>query len=98
VYNRDVVLREVRGYSKFEVVETKKYLEKVRFELRNKEDVSYDSTESDEEVEQPMLVVKRYERVRKLVERYSAPIFCFTFVLIATNEEPKSVREAVKST
>jgi hypothetical protein len=71
----------------------------VRFELRNKvEDYSDESTESDEEVEQSTLIVRRYERVRKLVKRYNPPYFHFAFVLIATNEEPKLVKEAVDST
>jgi hypothetical protein len=98
MYNRDVVFREVRRKSESEVVQTEKNPEKVRFELRNKEeDDSDESTESDEEVEQPTSIVRRYERVRKPVERYSPPNFS-TFVLTSTDEEPKSVREAVDST
>jgi hypothetical protein len=70
----------------------------VWFELRNEEDDSDESTESEEEVEQPTLVVRRSERVRKPVERYSFPDFHSTFVLTATDDEPKSVGEAVDST
>jgi hypothetical protein len=61
MYSRDVVFREVRGKSESEVVQIEKNPEKVRFELRNEEDDSDESTESDEEVEQLTPVVRRYE-------------------------------------
>jgi hypothetical protein len=70
----------------------------VWFELRNKEDDSDESTESEEEVEQLTLVVRRSKRVRKPVERYSPPDFHSTFVLTSIDDEPKSVGEAVDST
>jgi hypothetical protein len=99
VYSRDVVFRDVGRKSESEVVQTKNNPEKVRFELRNEEEGdSNESIESDEEVEQPTLVVKRSERVRKLVERYSLPDFRSAFVLTTTDEEPKSVKEVVDST
>jgi hypothetical protein len=56
-----VVFREVRGKSESEVVQIEKNPEKVRFELRNEEDDSDESIESDEEVEQPTPVVRRSE-------------------------------------
>jgi hypothetical protein len=59
VYNRDVVFREVEHKFEFEVVQIKKNTEKVRFEVRNEEDDSNESTESDEEMEQPTSVVRR---------------------------------------
>jgi hypothetical protein len=59
------------------MVQTKNNPEKVRFELRNEEDDSNESFESEEEVEQPTSVVRRSKRVRKLVERYSLPDFHF---------------------
>jgi hypothetical protein len=61
MYSRDVVFREVGGNFESEVVQIEKDPEKVRFELRNEEDDSDESTESDEEVEQPTPVVRRYE-------------------------------------
>jgi hypothetical protein len=67
------------------------------FLLRNKEVDSNDSTELDEEVEQPTSVVRNLERVRKRVERSEEPNFHSTFVLTATDEEPKSVGEAIDS-
>jgi hypothetical protein len=68
----------------------------VWFELRNEEDNSDESIESEEEVEQSNLVVRRLERVRKLVKRYSLPDFRSTFMLTSTDDEPKSIGEAVK--
>jgi hypothetical protein len=56
MYSRDVVFKEVGGTSKSEEVQIEKDPEKVRFELRNEEDDSDESTESDEEVEQPTLL------------------------------------------
>jgi hypothetical protein len=44
------------------------------------------------------MVVRRSERVRKPVERYSPPDFCSTFVLTSTDDEPKLVREEIDST
>jgi hypothetical protein len=70
----------------------------VWFELRNEESDSEESIKSVEEVEQPTPVVRSSERVRKPVERYILLEFCSAFVLIATNEDPKSVKEAVDST
>jgi hypothetical protein len=49
-------------------------------------------------VEQSTLVIRRYERVRKLVERYSPPNFHSAFVLSTTDDEPMSIRGAVNST
>jgi hypothetical protein len=43
------------------------------------------------------MVVRRSERVRKIVERYSPPNFHSTFVLTSIDDEPKSVSEAIDS-
>jgi hypothetical protein len=48
-------------------------------------------------VEQPTQVVRRSKRVRKPVKRYSPPNLCSSFVLIATNDEPQSIKGAVES-
>jgi hypothetical protein len=48
-------------------------------------------------VEQMTLVVKRSERIIKLVKRYSSPDFLSALVLTSINDESKSVGEAVKS-
>jgi hypothetical protein len=90
-----VIFREVGSKSESKVAQIEKDSNKVRFELRNKEDDSDESTESNEEVKQPTLFVRRFERVRKPVERYSTFDFYFSFVLTSTHYEPRSVKEAV---
>jgi hypothetical protein len=94
MYNRDVVFREVGGTSEPEEVQIEKYPKKVRFELSNEENDSDESIESDE-VEQTTPVVNSSERVRKPIERYSPFDFYSAFILFATDEETKSVREAI---
>jgi hypothetical protein len=47
-------------------------------------------------VEQPTSVVRRSERVRKPVERYSPPNFHSTFVLTAIYNEPNFLGEVVE--
>jgi hypothetical protein len=54
IYSQDVVFREVRGTSRIEEAQMEKEPEKLVFELRNEEHDSDESTESDEEVEQPI--------------------------------------------
>jgi hypothetical protein len=70
----------------------------VWFELRNEEDDSNESIELEEEVGQLTPFVRRLERVRKPVERYSPPNFYYAFVLTTIDDEPKSVGEAFDST
>jgi hypothetical protein len=55
-------------------------------------------TESNEEVEPPTLIVRRYEQVRKPVEICSPLYFHIAFVLSTFDNEPKSIREAINST
>jgi hypothetical protein len=93
-----VVFIEVRGNSELEeFIQTDNNLDTMQFELRNKEDYSDESIESEEEVEQLTLVVRRLGRIIKLVERYSPPNFRSTFMLTSINDEPNSVGEAVDS-
>jgi hypothetical protein len=96
VYSRDVVFREFKVKSKpEEVVQTENNPDTVRFELRNEENDSDESTKSEEEVEKLTLVIRRLERERKPVKRYIPPNFHSTFVLTAIDDEPKSVGEAI---
>ena len=53
--------------------------------------------ESDEEVELQTPALRRSDRVRRPVERYSPPDFHSAFVLSAIIDEPRSVKEAVSS-
>jgi hypothetical protein len=99
VYSCDVVFKEFRGKSEpEEVAQTENYPDTVQFELRNEEDDSDESIESEEEVEQLTLLVRRLERIRKPVERYSLSDFHYSFVVTAIDDEPKSIGEEVDST
>jgi hypothetical protein len=100
VYNRDVVFIEVgRKFESKVMVQIENNPDKVRFELRNKEeDDLNESTESYEEVEQQTMVIRRFERIRKPIKRYCPPDLYYIFVLTATDEEHKSVREVVDLT
>jgi hypothetical protein len=69
--------------------------EKVWFELRNIEYYSNELIELEGEVDQLTLVVRRSERVIKIVERYIPPNFHSAFMLTSTNDEPNLVGEAV---
>ena len=53
--------------------------------------------ELDEEVELQTPSLSSSNSVRRPVERYSPPDFCFVFVLSTTNDEPRSVKEIVSS-
>jgi hypothetical protein len=81
-----VTFNEVGGTSRIEEAQMEKEREKIVFELRNKDHDSNELTKSYEEVEQVTLVVRRYERVRKLVERYSLCDFHSTFVLFSIDK------------
>jgi hypothetical protein len=99
MYCLEVVFREVGGKPEFEKsIQIEDNLDTMWFELRNEEDDSDESTQYEEEVEQQTSMVRRSERVRKPVERYSRPEFCSAFVFTTIDDEPKSVNEAVEST
>ena len=94
MYSRDVVFREVKDVVKHEVIP--KELEKIEFEL--KEDESDSTTEEDSEGEEPQTpTVRRSARERIQPERYSPSAFYSNFSLTITNDDPRTVREAVDS-
>jgi hypothetical protein len=68
----------------------------MQFELRNNEYDSDELIEFEEEVEQTP-VVRRSERVRKPIDKYSLPDFHFTFMLTSIDDETKSISEEVDS-
>jgi hypothetical protein len=93
-----VVFREVGGkFEPEEVVQTENNFDTMLFELRNEEDDSYESNKYEEEVEQLNLVISRSETIRKPFERYSLLDFHSSFMLTTTDDEPKSISEAVDS-
>eukprot|EP00253_Pinus_taeda_P005277 PITA_05277 len=94
VYSRDVVFREVKDVIKHEV--QPKEPMKIKFELKEEESVSIPEEESeDEEPQTPD--VRRSARERRQPERYSPFAFCSNFALFFTNDDPRTVKEAMDS-
>ena len=94
VYSRDVVFREVKHVVKHEIIP--KEPEKIEFEL--KEDESDSTTKEDSEEEEPQTpAVRRSVRERSQPERYIPSAFCSIFALTITDDDPRTVREAVDS-
>jgi hypothetical protein len=95
VYSRDVVFREVKDVSKQEFLPTQDEPEKIELEL---DDLKSESSEEEEEEEEPHTpVLRRSVRDRRQPERYSRPDFCPNFDLSITNDDLRTVREAVNS-
>ena len=69
----------------------------MEFELKNQGSYSFEeeSSELDDEVDLQTPTLRRSNRVRRPVERYSLPDFCLAFVLSTINDEPRSVKEEV---
>jgi len=94
VYSRDVVFREVKDVIKHEV--QRKEPEKIEFELKEEESDSTAEEElEDEEPQTP--AVKRSVQERRQPERYIPSTFCSNFSLSITNDDPRTVKEAVDS-
>jgi hypothetical protein len=99
VYSRDVVFREVKDVSKHEFLPTQDEPKKIELEL---DDAKFESSEEEEaeeeEEEEPHTpVLRRSVRERRQPERYSPPDFCSNFALSITDDDPRTVREAVNS-
>ena len=93
-HSRDVVFREVKDVIKHEV--QPKGHAKIEFEL--KEEESYSTTEEeskDEETQTPS--ARRSIRERRQPERYSPSTFCSNFSLSITDDDPRTMKEAVDS-
>ena len=99
VYNRDVVFREVKKNSRNQDEAKEKGPEKMEFEIMNEGSDSFEEelSKSDEEVVLQAPTLRRFDRVRRLVERYSPLVFCFYFVLSTINDELRFVQEVVSS-
>ena len=88
------MFREVKDVVKQEVLP--KEPEKIEFEL--KEDESDSTTEEESEDEEPQnLAIRRSVQERRQPERYSPSDFCSGFSLTITDDDPRTVREAVDS-
>ena len=99
VYSRDVVLREVKDTSRNEDEAKEKGPKKMEFEIMNEGSNSFEEelSESNEEVELQTSSLRRFDHVRRPIERYSPPDFRFAFVLYVVNDEPRFVKETVSS-
>jgi hypothetical protein len=107
VYSRDVVFREVKDVSKQEFPPTQDEPKKIELELDDAKSESYEEEEVEEaeeaeeaeaEDEEPhTLILRRSVRDRRKPERYSPPDFHSNFALSITDDDPKTVREAVNS-
>eukprot|EP00253_Pinus_taeda_P030474 PITA_30474 len=93
-YSRDVVFREVKDVIKHEV--QPKEPVKIEFELKEEEsDFVVEEESEDEEPQTP--AVRRSARERRQPERYSPSAFCSNFALSVTDDDPRTVKEAVDS-
>jgi transposase InsO family protein len=96
VYSRDVVFREMKDVVKHEVLPSKEEPEKIEFDL--KDDESNSTEEHESKYEDPHTpVLRRSVRERRLLERYTPSDFRSNFVLSITDDNPRTVREAVDS-
>jgi len=94
VYSRDVVFRELKDVIKHEV--QPKEPEKIEFDLKEEESDSTAKEESEDE-ESQTLGVRRSVRERRQLERYSMSTFCSIFFLSITDDDRRTVKEAVDS-
>ena len=100
IYSRDVVFREVKDVSKQEFLPTQDEPEKIELDLDDAKYESYEEEEAEEEEEEEephTLVLRRSMRDRRQPERYSPLDFCSNFSLSITDDDPRTVREAVNS-
>jgi hypothetical protein len=98
IYSRDVVFREVKDVSKKEFPPTQDEPEKIELELDDAKSESSKEEEAKAEEEEPHTpVLRRSVRDRRQPERYSPPDFRSNFVLYITDDDPRTVREAVNS-
>jgi hypothetical protein len=96
VYSRDVVFREMKDVVKHEVLPSKEEPEKIEFDLKDDESDSTEEHESEEE-DPHTPVLRRSDREIRLPERYSPSDFHSNFALSITDDDPRTVREAVDS-
>eukprot|EP00253_Pinus_taeda_P007412 PITA_07412 len=89
-----IFIGEVKNVIKNEV--PSKEPKKIEFELKEEESDSIEEEESeDEEPHNP--VVRRSIRERRQPKRYSPSTFCSNFSLYITNDDPKTMKEAIDS-
>jgi hypothetical protein len=98
IYSRDVVFREVKDVSKQEFLPTQDELEKIELDLDDAKSESSEEEEEEEEEEEPHTpVLRRSVRDKRKTERYNPPDFHSNFSLSITDDDPRTIREAVNS-
>jgi hypothetical protein len=103
VYSRYVVFREVKDVSKQEFLPMQDEPEKIELELddekfQSSEEEEVEEEEEEEEEEEPHTpVLRRLVRDKREPERYIPPDFHSNFALSITDDDPRTVREAVNS-
>ena len=85
-----MVFREVKNTSRNE--DDSKGPEKTKFEIMDEgaDSIEEELIESEEEVDLQTPAVRRSNRERRPVDRYSPPDFHFVFVLFDVSDEPRS--------
>ena len=94
MYNCDVVFREVKYVIKHESLP--KEPEKIEFELKEEQSHSIVEEESEDEEPQTPIVIRTVEE-RRQPERYSPVAFYSNCALLITDDDPRTVKEAVNS-
>ena len=88
------MFREVKDVVKHEFIP--KEPKKIEFELKEYESDSTAKEDSKEEEPQTP-ALRRLVRERRQPERYSPSAFCSNFSLTITDDDPRTIREAVDS-
>jgi hypothetical protein len=91
-----VVFREMKDVIKHEFLPSKEEPKKIEFDLKDDESNSIEEHESKEE-DPHTPVLRRSIQERRLPERYSPYDFSSNFSLSITDDDPRTVREAVDS-
>jgi hypothetical protein len=91
-----VVFREMKDVVKQEVLPSKEEPEKIEFDLKDDEVDFIEKHESEEEGPHTP-VLRRSDRERRLPKRYSPYDFHSNFALYITDDDPRTVKEAVDS-
>jgi hypothetical protein len=91
-----MVFREMKDVVKHEILPSKEEPKKIEFDLKDDESDSTEEHESEEE-DPHTLVLRIPVRERSLTEMYTPSYFCSNFSLSITDDDPRTVREAMDS-
>jgi hypothetical protein len=92
------VLREVKDVSKQEFLPMQDEPEKIELDLDDAKSESSEEEEEKEEEDEPHTpVLRRAVRDKRQTKRYNPPDFRSKFSLSITDDDPRTIREAVNS-